>query len=131
MSDSGIVNNGDAAKLVPVELKDHSKDPVIVDPKKRERTALEKEVDAEIISETCCAPKRKRGRPAKKTKVVREWYCATCREMISELNAMMLPAGDGGRAAVFCNNCQKSLGFLHPDLDKKVADLIKNNPTGK
>ena len=81
MEDNAIINDGDQAKLVPVTLKDHSKDPVLET--KRERTALEKEVDAEIIAETCCAPKRKRGRPKKitKTELIREYYCGTCREV--------------------------------------------------
>jgi hypothetical protein len=43
---------------------------------------------------------------------------------------MKMPAGEN-RWAIFCPNCQKNLTFLQPDLDKKVSDLIKNNPTGK
>ena len=107
--DNAIVNDGDAAKLVPVELKDHSKDPVIVEPEK-------------VIE------KKKRGRP-KKAAEIRNFYCSTCREVHTELAVMKMPAGDGGRAAIFCPNCQKMLTFLQPDLDKKVEKLIKNNPT--
>ena len=73
--------------------------------------------------------KKKRGRP-KKAAAVREFYCSTCRETHSELVVMKMPAGDN-RWAIFCPNCQKNLTFLQPDLDKKVSDLIKNNPTGK
>lgn len=128
MEDNAIINDGDQAKLVPVTLKDHSKDPVLET--KRERTALEKEVDAEIIAETCCAPKRKRGRPKKitKTELIREYYCGTCREKYLDSTVMKMPAGEG-RWAIFCPVDQKMLTFLQPDLDSKVSDLIKNNPT--
>lgn len=115
MSEEFIVGDGDAAKLVPVELKDHSKDPVIAELKK----------EAPVIE------KKKRGRPKKVAeKPLREFYCSTCREVISELNVMKIGCGPN-RAALFCPQCQRSLGFFQPDLDEKVADLIKNNPTGK
>ena len=55
----GIVNDGDKARLEPVYLKDHSKDPVITDLVKE----MEKQtgVPAELV--TPVIEKRKRGRP--------------------------------------------------------------------
>ena len=134
MEDNAIINDGDQAKLVPVTLKDHSKDPVLET--KRERTALEKEADAEIIAETCCAPKRKRGRPKKaatkvEIKPLKEWYCSTCRENINDLNVMRIGAGDNGRSAVFCPQCQRSFGFEDQEFHDRVAKLVRDNPTGK
>ena len=124
MSDNFIVNDGDQAKLVPVTLKDHSKDPMITELVKE----MEKQtgVPAELVAPV--VEKKKRGRP-KKAAAIREFYCSTCREVHTELAVMKMPAGDGGRAAIFCPNCQKMLTFLQPDLDSKVEKLIKNNPT--
>lgn len=124
-----IVNDGNEAKLVPVEAKEPTLAPA--------------------------APKKKRGRPAKKTlapvevrtsiaepsavtesvpveDVVaeREWYCSTCRENIADRNVMKIGAGND-RWAVFCPQCQRSFGFLDQAVVDKVAELIKNNPTGK
>lgn len=114
----------------------------------RERTELEKEVDAEIIakgkdavndfdesSAITVTPKKKRGRPAKKvaTEEVappKEWYCSTCRENINDKNVMKIGAGLN-RWAVFCPQCQRSFGFQDQSMHDKVADFIKNNPTGK
>lgn len=60
----------------------------------------------------------------------REWYCSTCRENIADRNVMKIGAGTD-RWAVFCPQCQRSFGFLDQAVLDKVADLIKNNPTGK
>jgi len=71
--------------------------------------------------------KKKRGRKPKQL-VVREYYCATCRETISDLNAMKINLGDG-RFAVFCPTDQKSLGFVDKETETKLNRLInKNNP---
>lgn len=104
----GIVNNGDAAQLVPVTLKDHSKDPVIAEP--------EKEVPV--------VEKKKRGRP-KKAAAIREYYCSTCREKYDDLTVMKMGAGDE-RFAIFCPNCQKALGFNDVAANEKMAKLLKN-----
>jgi len=129
--DNAIVNEGDAAKLISVELKDHSKDPVITDEKFRELAEQESKIEGigplAISPELLLQGKKKRGRPAKKA-VVREFYCGTCREKYDDLTVMKMGAGEG-RWAIFCPVDQKALGFLQPDLDKKVADLVKNNPT--
>ena len=119
--DNAIVNNGDAAQLVPVELKDHSKDPIITDLVKE----MEKQtgVPAELI--TPVVEKKKRGRPAKKAKVVREWYCSTCRERYLDETVMKIGAGSG-RNAIFCPSCTKSLGFNDFAADEKMAKLLKN-----
>jgi len=143
--DFGLTNSGDKVVPVPVELKDHSKDPVLTPPKP-ERTELEREVDAEIIakgkdaikdfdeSQAIVVPAKKRGRPAKKVvaevKPEKIWYCSTCRETISDKNVMKIGAGTN-RWAVFCPQCQRSFGFLDQEVQNKVAALIKNNPTGK
>src|SRR5271157_5892035 len=99
MSENFIVNDGDQAKLVPVTLKDHSKDPVITDLVKE----MEKQtgVSAELV--TPVIEKKKRGRPKKATQPepMREWYCGTCREVIIEKNAMVIGCGDN-RKAIFC-----------------------------
>jgi len=116
----GIVNNGDQAELVPVILKDHSKDPVIVP---------EVKVEAPVIE------KKKRGRPKKvvteEVKPLKEWYCSTCRENISDKNVMRIGAGDNGRCAVFCPQCTRSFGFEDQELHDRVAKLVRDNPTGK
>jgi hypothetical protein len=144
----GLTNAGDNVVPVPVELKDHSKDPVLTPPK-RERTALEKEVDAEIIAKgdkavddfdhtqaITVTPKRKRGRPAKQNEPIGEvkpekiWYCSTCQETISDHNVMRIGAGDN-RSAVFCPQCARSFGFEDVELHNKVEQLIRDNPTGK
>ena len=78
--------------------------------------------------------KKKRGRPAKKTveeeKPEKIWYCSTCRETISDSNVMRIGAGEN-RCAVFCPQCQRSFGFEDKVMHDKVAEFIKNNPTGK
>ena len=60
----------------------------------------------------------------------REWYCSTCRENISDKNVMKIGAGEN-RWAVFCPQCQRSFGFQDQLVLDTVADMIKNNPTGK
>ncbi|MGH7974754.1 MAG: hypothetical protein ACREBR_04465 [bacterium] len=138
----GLTNSGDGIVPVPVEKKE----PTLV---KRERTALEKEVDAELIAKgpnnpdflagdaLTVYPKKKRGRPAKQhvgvestVEVKPQWRCSTCQEHIDDKNVMKIGAGDN-RWAVFCPYCQKSLGFQDDVLHKTIAKLIKDNPTGK
>ena len=121
MSDEfGIVNEGDQAKLVPVVLKDHSKDPVITDLVKE----MEKQtgVPAELVASV--VEKKKRGRP-KKAAVVREYYCSTCQEKYDDLTVMKMGAGEG-RYAIFCPQDQRSLGFSDFAADEKMAKLLKN-----
>jgi hypothetical protein len=120
MSEEFIVGDGDQAKLVPVELKDHSKDPVIADLVKE----MEKQtgVPAELLSPV--VEKKKRGRP-KKTAAIREYYCSTCREKYDDLTVMKMGAGEG-RFAIFCPQDQRSLGFSDFAADEKMAKLLKN-----
>jgi hypothetical protein len=68
--------------------------------------------------------------PVEEVPEEREWYCSTCRENISDKNVMKIGAGDN-RWAVFCPQCQRSFGFQDQAVIDKVAELIKNNPTGK
>jgi hypothetical protein len=127
----GLTNAGDNIVPVPVEVKE----PTIP---AAELTKIPQPIE-----------KKKRGRPAKRSltppqgvaevapveevveKTDKEWYCSTCRETISDKNVMRIGAGDNGRCAVFCPQCQRSFGFEDKDLQDKVAALIKDNPTGK
>jgi len=120
MSDNFIVNDGDQAKLVPVTLKDHSKDPMITELVKE----MEKQtgVPAELVAPV--VEKKKRGRP-KKAAAVREYYCSTCREKYDDLTVMKMGAGEG-RFAIFCPQDQRSLGFSDFAADEKMAKLLKN-----
>lgn len=131
MSEEFIVNDGDVAKLVSVELKDHSKDPVITDLVKE----MEKQTGVPTELVTPVVEKKKRGRPKKvvteEVKHLKEWYCSTCRENINDLNVMRIGAGDNGRSAVFCPQCQRSFGFEDQELHDRVAKLVRDNPTGK
>jgi hypothetical protein len=126
----GLTTSGDGVVQVPVEKKDHSKDPV-------------------LTTQPVSIPAKKRGRPKKivtpvtvAAPVVKEsikeeikpekiWYCSTCQETISDHNVMRIGAGDNGRCAVFCPMCQRSFGFEDKDLQDKIAALIKDNSTGK
>lgn len=114
-----IIEDGKGAKLVPVETKDHSKDPVLV---------------PEVKAEIPLVEKKKRGRPSKKVisevKPVREWYCSTCREHYSDSSVMKMGAGTN-RYAVFCPNDQKFLSYVDEVVQKTVKDWADNNPTGK
>lgn len=107
--DQYIQGNADNPVLVPVELKDHS-----TDPKLTEEIRLKKKVSV-----------KGRGRPKKIES--RVWRCSTCQEFFDDSNVMKIGAGEN-RHAIFCPTCQKSLGFLQPDVDKIVDSLIKNNP---
>jgi hypothetical protein len=120
MSEEFIVGDGDQAKLVPVELKDHSKDPVITDlVKEMEKlTGVPPEMLAPVVE------KKKRGRP-KKVAAVREYYCSTCREKYDDLTVMKMGCGES-RFAIFCPNCQKALGFNDAAANEKMAKLLKN-----
>lgn len=137
-----LVNDGNSVKEVPVESKEATltSTPAETGKPSRERTALEEEVDAEIIAKDKAAledfdetqaivvpAKRKRGRPTKQ--VVREFNCATCRERISELNAMKIGAGDN-RYAIFCPYCQKSMGFIDVAAEQKL-DALHRHPNSK
>lgn len=117
----GLTNSGDGVVPVPVELKDHSKDPVLV-------PVAKEEVVVPPIE------KKKRGRPTKKVaeevKPEKIWYCSTCRETISNSNIMRIGAGEN-RCAVFCPQCQRSFGFEDQAMLDKVAGFIRDNPTGK
>lgn len=109
----GLTNDGiNGVKQVPVELKDHSKDPVLVP----------------------VVEKKKRGRPPKKVaeevKPIQEWYCSTCREHYSDSSVMKMGAGTN-RYAVFCPTDQKFLNYVDEVVQKTVKDWIDNNPTGK
>lgn len=114
----GLTNSGDNVVQVPVELKDHSKDPILVP----------------VAKNVPLVAKKKRGRPAKKVisevKPVREWYCSTCREYYTDLTIMKMGAGDN-RYAAFCPNDQKFLSYVDEVMQKTVKDWADNNPTGK
>jgi hypothetical protein len=145
MSDNFIVNDGDGAKLVPVEAKDYSNDPKLTDEKFKERAEHEAETTKDVVGPMAISPellaktKKKIGRPKKvpgaapveeKQEKPKYWYCSTCRENIDDKNVMKIGAGTN-RWAVFCCQCQRSFGFQDQDLHDKVAKLIRDNPTGK
>lgn len=127
-----IVNDGDGAKLVPVESKEPTLAPVDTAPKKkRGRPAKVKTVVPVEVRESTATPSAvTESVPVEEEVEEREWYCSTCRENIADKNVMKIGAGDD-RWAVFCPQCQRSFGFLDQAVLDKVADLIKNNPTGK
>jgi len=136
MSDENfIVNDGDGAKLVPVESKELT---LMSDENFKKMAEHEAETTKDVAGPLAISPelvaKRKRGRPRKvvteEAKPPRQWYCSTCRETIADHNVMKIGAGDK-RYAVFCPQCCKSLGFLDPAVLETVAKLIRDNPTGK
>ena len=90
---------------------------------------LEQPVNQEVIATPA---KKKRGRPAKSvTATPRQFRCSTCQDSYTEDTVMKIGAGDNGRCALFCPSCAKSLGFLDLVFEQQIADLVKNNPTGK
>src|ERR1035437_5152366 len=114
----GLTNSGDSVVPILVETKDHSKDPLLTEPKKEQLVIKKKKLGR---------PKKVKAVEAKPEKI---WYCSTCRETIADKNVMRL--GDGAnRCAVFCPQCQRSFGFEDQAMLDTVAKLIKNNPTGK
>jgi hypothetical protein len=129
-----IVNEGDGAKLIPVQ----SKEPTLVsDDKLKEMAAHEeattKDVAGPLAISSELLAKRKRGRPKKvaaEVKPEKIWYCSTCRKTISDKNVMRIGAGEN-RYAVFCSECQRSFGFEDQTMLDTVAKLIRDNPTGK
>lgn len=128
MSDNFIVNEGDGAKLLPVEAKE----PTIV---KEIQEAIEKTTGAPAELVTPIVAKKKLGRPKKvvtvhEEVVVRQFRCSTCQESFDDTAIMRLAAGEN-RYAAFCPNCQKSMGFVDEAFQQKISDLITNNPTGK
>ena len=130
-----IVGDADGPKLVPVETKDHSKEPKLMnDEQLRKHAEHEAETTKEVIGPMAISPellkKAKRGRPKKENKPARNWRCGTCQEVFDDKNVMKIGAGTN-RYAVFCPICQKSLGFEDPVVLETVDALIKNNPTGK
>ncbi len=154
-----IVNEGNGAKLVPVEAKEPT---LMSDAKLKEMAEHEAETTKNVTGPLAISPellaKAKKKRPYnRKPKTLtpvevrtstaepsavtesvpeqevpeeREWYCSTCRENISDKNVMKIGAGDN-RWAVFCPQCQRSFGFQDQAVIDKVAEFIKNNPTGK
>lgn len=126
-----IVNDGDGAKLVPVEAKEPTLAPVVPAPKKkRGRPAKAVIAPVEVRTSTAEPSAVTESVPVSEPVVEREWYCSTCRENFSDKEAMKMGAGDN-RFAVFCPQCQRSLGFQDQVMLDTVAALIKNNPTGK
>ena len=124
--EQGYTNDGDSIKSIPVE----SKEPTLVSTP-AEMSKPETEVKEESVV-TPVVEKKKRGRPFKKSivrgeavEVVREYYCATCRQHYDDLSVMKMGAGSG-RYAIFCNNCQKSLGFSDFAAEETLAKLHKN-----
>jgi hypothetical protein len=129
-----IVNEGDGAKLVPVQAKEPT---LMSDEDFKKMAEHETETTKDVAGPLAISPelvaKRKRGRPKKVVEVVvpeREWYCSTCRETVIDKNVMKIGAGDN-RWAVFCPMCQRSFGFEDQEMRDRVAKLIKDNPTGK
>lgn len=138
-----ITEGGNGPELRPVEQKDHSADPKLADEKwLREKAKIEEETTKGVVGPMACSPeiykavkeantKKKAGRPKKKVEEpARKWRCGTCQEIFEDKHVMKIGAGDN-RYAVFCPYCQKSLGFQDQTVLDTVADLIKNNPTGK
>jgi hypothetical protein len=121
----GLTNVGtDGVEQVPVESKESTLVPESVN-KGLEEAKAGKLLDSPEDF-TKYVEKKKRGRPKKEVKpVLREFRCPTCREVYTELTVMKLGAGDG-RWAIFCPQDQASLGFMHPDVDEKIAKLHKN-----
>lgn len=118
----GLTNSGNDVVKVPVESKEPTLVPESVQKGLEEAKAGKLLDSPEDFSKF--VEKKKRGRP-KKVLPIREFYCATCREAYLEQALMKMPAGDN-RYALFCNVCQKSLGFFQPDVDAKIAKLHKN-----
>lgn len=125
-----IVNDGDGAKLVPVESKEPTLAPTPEGKKKRGRPAKKTLVPVEVRTSTAEPSAVTESVPVEDVVAEKEWYCSTCRENISDKNVMKIGAGSD-RWAVFCPQCQRSFGFIDQAVLDKVADLIKNNPTGK
>lgn len=135
--DTFITEGGNGPELRPVENKDHSNDPkLMTDEQLRKHAEHEAETTKDVIGPMAISPallakaKKKIGRPKKEVKVERKWRCATCQEIFEDKDVMKIGAGEN-RYAVFCPQCQKSLGFQDPVILETVANLIKNNPTGK
>ena len=138
-----IREGGNGPELAPVENKDHSADPKLMsDEQLRKHAEFETEATKNCVGPLACSPeiykavkeantKKKAGRPKKKIEEPAvKWRCGTCQEHFDDKQVMKIGAGDN-RFAVFCPNCQKSLGFQDQAVLDTVADLIKNNPTGK
>lgn len=124
-----IVNEGDGAKLVPVEAKEPTLAPV-QGKKKRGRPAKKAIVPVEVKESLDTPSAVTEDIPTEDVVAEKEWYCSTCRENIADKNVMKIGAGVD-RWAVFCPQCQRSFGFVDQAVLNAVADLIKNNPTGK
>src|ERR1039458_9716940 len=126
-----IVNEGDGAKLVPVQAKEPT---LMSDEDFKKMAEHEAETTKDVAGPLAISPelvaKKKRGRPAKKVDAPavevkkanpeRIWYCSTCRETIADHNVMKIGAGTN-RWAVFCPQCQRSFGFLDQAMLDKVA----------
>jgi len=123
------------------------------DEQPKERTELEKQVDAEIIAEVeqlVKNPEELKAHiedmendpetirvPGKKDKKLtpRSFYCSTCREWFLEDKADKRPMGfnrteDGtlltssNRFSVFCPSCSKFISIQDPETEAKVKDAI-------
>ncbi len=126
-----IVNDGNDAKLVPVESKEPTLKPAPEAKKKRPYNRKPKTLAPVEIKTSIAEPSAvTESVPTEDVVAEREWYCSTCRENIADKNVMKIGAGSD-RWAVFCPQCQRSFGFLDQAVVDKVAELIKNNPTGK
>lgn len=130
----GLTNEGtDGVTQVPVEKKDIT---ILAEEAKKLQDKIAANQERFATESVIPVGKKKRGRPAKQAAAVEEvkpekiWYCSTCRETIADSNAMKIGAGEN-RYAVFCPQCQRSFGFEDKVMLDIVADLIKNNPTGK
>ena len=126
-----IVNEGGGAKLVPVEAKEPTIAPAAETPKKKRPYNRKPKLAPVEVRTSIAEPSAvTESIPVEEVPEEREWYCSTCRENISDKNVMKIGAGDN-RWAVFCPQCQRSFGFQDQEVLDKVAELIKNNPTGK
>ena len=128
-----IVEGGNGPELKSVEMKDHSADPKLTDEKVKKQAEHETNTTKSVTGPLAISPEflakaKKRGRPKKVES--KQWRCSTCREVFDDAGVMKIGAGTN-RYAVFCPNCQKSLGFEDQVVLDTVAALIKNNPTGK
>lgn len=131
--DNFIVNDGDGAKLVPVEAKEPTLAPVATPNKKKRPYNRKAKTLAPVEVRTSSAEPSAVTESVPQQEVEateKEWYCSTCRLNISDKEVMRIGAGTD-RCAVFCPMCQKSFGFQDQAVLDKVAELIKNNPTGK
>jgi hypothetical protein len=141
------------SRATRVTAEQHAEFHKAVEEHKRERTPLEKQVDAEIIAEAehlVNNPEELKKHvdaiendpeaihiPGKKDKKLtpKSFYCSTCREWFLEDKADKRPMGfdrseDGtilataSRFSIFCPSCAKFISIQDPETDAKIKNAI-------